>query len=185
LNYLSPQRTKPRRRTTIGPRYRPAGRAGKAFVDIKRDEIYAVKVHNGTKHEASITLRIDGIDVFHFSEVRDPKTKAPKYKHFIVQPGETVIPGWHKTNSRADSFLVTEYGKSAAAEEPNLSRGKIGVVTVNFALAWEGDKMPDEEKGTRDGGNATGFGPPLQVGQKEVERRTGVVRNVISVRYTR
>lgn len=98
----------------------PAGREGEAFVDIKRDEVYAVKVHNGTKREAAITLRIDGIDVFHFSKVRRAAQPGapPKYKHYIVQPGQTIIPGWHKTNDRADSFLVTEYGKSAAAEEP-------------------------------------------------------------------
>ena len=54
--------------------------------------------------------------VFTFSEVRNPKTGAPRYSHFIVAPGkDALIRGWHKRNEAPNnflSFLVTAYGES-------------------------------------------------------------------------
>jgi hypothetical protein len=158
---------------------------GLPFVDVKRDEVYAVRVFNGTKNEAAVTLSIDGLDVFSFSEVRTPEGR-PKYGHFILAPeSETIITGWHKTNDRADSFLVTEFGKGAISKLSNPNRGKVGVVTATFALSWEGDNVPEAEKGTRNAsGNETGFGPPTKTDIQEVKRKIGVVREVLSVRYT-
>jgi len=95
-----------------------------------------------------------------------------------------VITGWHKTNDVSDSFLVTGYGKGAAGLI-HADGSKIGVITVQFAIAWSGDDVPDVEKGARDGGNETGFGPPTRTGTNEATRHVGVVRDEISVRYTR
>src|SRR4029077_21190276 len=57
---------------------------GLAFVPIKRDEVYAIKLINDTPHDAAVTLSIDGLNVFAFSEVKDPKTGRPRYTHFMV-----------------------------------------------------------------------------------------------------
>jgi hypothetical protein len=161
-------------------------------VDIKQGEVYAVRVYNDTRHDAGVTLTIDGIDVFTFSEVREPARKKypagrPKYTHFIIRKSEAkIITGWHRTNKAADSFLVTEYGKGAVSLVPAAGRSKVGVLTVTFALAWKGKNVPEEEKGSRNaGGNETGFGPPVKVKQREVSRHIGVIREVVSVRYTR
>ena len=167
------------------PARAPHSENGKAFLDIARDEVYALRIYNDTPHDAAVAISIDGLSVFSFSEIRDVKSGQPKYTRYIVPPGGGIIPGWHKTNEHADSFLVTEYGKAAAAGQPTITRGKTGVVTVKFAIAWSGDDIPDAERGGRDGGNATGFGPPVKVNQTEVERHIGVERDVISVRYTR
>lgn len=156
-----------------------------AFVEIQREEIYEVVLHNKSHLEAAITPNIDGLDVFTFSELRNEKTGHPKYSHFVIPAnGSTVIKGWHKNNKEALSFLVTEYGKGAASEA-KVARGKIGVLTVTFAFAWSGKEPPDEEKGARDGGNETGFGPPQKVNLNEVHRQIGVVRDIVSIRYTR
>ena len=161
-------------------------RDGECFVDIRRDEVFAIRLHNQALVEAAASIAIDGLDVFTFSEFRDPVTKRPRFQHFLVRPeGARTIVGWHRTNEQADSFVVTEYAKSAAGQDPRVSRGSQGMLTVTFAFAWEGDNVPDEEKGSRDGGNGTGFGPPVKSRQKTVKRSVGVVRDVISVRYTR
>jgi hypothetical protein len=162
---------------------------GQPFVDIKQDEVYAIRIHNDFKHgddvyEAAVVVAIDGIDVFNFSQVRDPKSNKPKYTHFVCPQGQSIICGWHKTNEQSDAFLVTEFGKGAASKA-KIARGKIGVITVKFALAWTGAAVPEAEKGARDAGNETGFGPPILTHLKEVERHVGVVRDVISVRYSR
>jgi hypothetical protein len=161
-------------------------------VDIRRGEVYAVRLFNDTRHDAAVTLTIDGIDEFTFSRERKPAGSKfpagrPKYTHFIIPAGRaSVITGWHRTNRKADSFLVTGYGKGAVSLVPGASRGKVGVLTVTFALAWQGKDVPEEEKGSRSaGGNETGFGPPTKVRQREVKRHIGVVREVVSVRYTR
>ncbi len=110
---------------------------GEPFVDIDRNEVYAIRIHNdlrenGNAREAATYVTIDGLDVFTFSEIRDPKTNIPKYSYYVMPPGKSLVTGWHKTNDRVDSFLVTEFGKGAASSQPTLAHGKIGVITVQF-----------------------------------------------------
>jgi hypothetical protein len=158
---------------------------GLAFVPIQRDELYEVHAFNNASHEAAVTLTVDGIDVFAFSDVKNPKTGRPQYTHYVVAPGKDLpIVGWHRTNKLADSFKVTAFAESAAAK---LLRGssRVGTITVTFHAAWSGDTPPDDERGSRDAGNATGFGPPRETNLKEVQRRIGVLREAISIRYTK
>jgi len=163
---------------------------GQAFVDIKRDEIYELKLHNDGPFEVAVTVSVDGIDVFTYSDDRDEKTGRPKYSYYIIPPkGSVEVKGWHKTNDpqRADnvlSFLVTEYGKGAASARG--ATGKIGVITVAYAACWEKEEQkPEDEKGARDSRNETGFGPPVKQDLVGLKRHIGAVREVISVRYTR
>jgi hypothetical protein len=156
-------------------------RDGQAFVDIKRHEIYEVRVTNHTPGEVGVTLTIDGLDAFAFSEVRDPKTGRPKYSHYVVAPRQTAtIVGWHLRDKPPDnyaSFLVTEYGQGASSKMAGqATAGKRGVITVTFAPAHEGKP--------RSIGDETGLGPPRSVEVKPVQRTIGAVRDVVSIRYT-
>jgi hypothetical protein len=165
---------------------RPATvRDGQAFVDILRDEIYEVRVYNKTASEAAVSLTIDGVDVFAFSDLKDAKTGKPRYTHFIVAPNSKfTIHGWHKTNDRALSFLVTEIGKGASSGLK--STGQVGVLTVTFSLAGAFPKdLPGDDAARGAPENETGFGPARDTQLKEVARTIGVVRDVITVRYTR
>jgi hypothetical protein len=152
---------------------------GQAFVAIKRNEIYEVRLYNRTGDEAAATVTIDGLDVFAFSEVRDPKTGRPLYSHLIVDPGESVIPGWHlrdRPPHNVASFLVTEYGKGALARGVAAAQGQRGVITVTFAPCTK-----DKPRG----GEETGLGPPLSVQVAPVERSVGPILETVSIRYTR
>jgi hypothetical protein len=174
----------------VGNQPRPASmKDGEAFVDIRRDEIYAVKVTNHSDREAAVTLTIDGLDVFSFSDDIDAETKRPKFSFYIVPPKSAIlINGWHKTSDpkRSDnvlSFLVTEYGKGAASAAK--STGEVGVMTLTFAFAGEHpEDLPAEETKSA-AGNETGFGPPRSEKFETVKRNIGVVRDVVTVRYTR
>jgi hypothetical protein len=161
-------------------------RRGLPFVPINTDEVYAIRIHNRQRDrlDAAITVAIDGIDVFNFSQIRNPASNQPRYTHYIVPAGSSMVTGWHRTNAESDSFLVTQYGKGAAGRV-KADRSKVGVITLQFAIAWSGNIVPDAEKGARDGGNETGFGPPTHTGVNEIQRHVGVVRDEISVRYTR
>ena len=163
----------------------PGQNVGEAFVNIQRDEIYEVRVHNRSANEAAVSLTIDGLDVFTFSDVKDEKTGKPLYSHFIVQPKSTfTILGWHKTNDKALSFLVTEYGKGASSQLK--STGPVGVLTAAFsACSLHPNDLPADDGARSLPQNETGKGPPRDTKLKEVTRTIGVVRDIISVRYTR
>jgi hypothetical protein len=157
------------------------------FVGIGRGEIYEIRLYNYSKLDAAVTLEIDGLSVFAFSEVRNEKG-GPKYSYYIIPPGQnSIIVGWHKRNEGPKNhlaFLVTAYGEGASRLAPQPT-GKIGIITATFAYAWTGKVKPAEEEGTRDGGNETGFGPPRTQELTEAQRHIGVVRDVVSIRYTR
>ena len=164
------------------PRAASADDDGFAFLKIKRGEVYAVRLINDSPHDAAVTLSVDGLGAFAFSE-------NANYTHFVVPSKKALtVPGWHRTNKVSDSFQVTEYARSAAAEKLPGSTA-LGTITATFAAAWpRGGTPPEDEapaaKGGRSG-DATGKGPPVATGFTEVVRDIGRVRDSISVRYTK
>jgi hypothetical protein len=160
----------------------PGEAGGLAFVDIRRGEIYGIDVINDSDEDAAVTLTIDGLNMFVFSE-------NPEYRFFIVRKkSRALIKGWHRTNKVSDAFQVTEYSKSAAAQLlPRPS--EIGMITASFAAAWpKAAEPPMDERALfalRGEADATGRGPEVEASYKEVERKVGVTRAAISVRYKR
>jgi hypothetical protein len=164
---------------------------GLGFVDIERGEVYEVRVYNRSPEEVAIRVFIDGLDMFDFSDDRDPADRSrPKFTYLIVpparngEPGVETIPGWHKSiqgkeNFRA--FLVTEYGKGAASKEGIPASGPVGVIQVQFSRCYPG-LVGGRQKSAA---NETGFGPPLEIGQTEVAREVEPPIDVVSIRYTR
>ncbi len=160
----------------------PTNDDGLAFVKIGRGEIYAVKLINDSPFDAAVVLTIDGLNVFAFSENKN-------FFCWIVPKGGTMtIPGWHRTNAKADSFLVTEYAKSAVAEALP-SSASVGTITASFSAAWpKGANPPEDEASSKKGsraGDATGRGPETPTSFVEIVREIGRLREAISVRYTK
>lgn len=172
-----------------GDDYRPRGATkdgdGFAFLRIRRSEIYAVRLINDSAFDAAVTLTIDGLSVFAFSE-------NTSYTHWIVPAKQSLtVKGWHRTNQVSDSFLVTAYAKSAVAEKLPSSTS-IGTITASFAAAWpQGGSPPPDEPATPAGGrsaqdpDATGKGPPVDTNFEEVTRELGRLRASVSVRYNK
>jgi hypothetical protein len=161
----------------------PKDQEGMAFVSIERGQQYAVRVTNKSEYDAAVTLMIDGLNMFAFSERKD-------YSYFILGAGQsTVIQGWHRTNEVSDAFEVTSYAKSAVAELL-ASPAKIGTITATFAAAWAVDQPPPPDElaarlADRGTGDATGRGPAVASKFTEVARKKGAMRASVSVRYTR
>lgn len=162
---------------------------GLAFVGIQRGESYAIRLVNRASHEVAVTLTIDGLNMFAFSNDRNPQTGATNYTQIIVDPNSSVlVKGWYRTDDESEEFLVTEYSKSAAVELNSAAR--IGTITASFAASWPkgSPPPPDEPKNPSDfarSADATGRGPKFQEKYTSVERNFGVVRDTISVRYTK
>jgi hypothetical protein len=159
---------------------------GLAFVPIRRDESYEVRLTNKSAFEAAATQSIDGLDQFAFSDVKDPKTGRPRYTVRIIPAGgSTVIRGWHRTNEVADSFLVTEFARSAAARRLQHS-AKVGTLVVTFAACWQNNaQRPSDEQSDDRAADATGQGPPVAQNLYEVRRSIGAVRDTVSIRYSK
>ena len=162
-------------------RARPAAViGGQAYMNIRTNERYAVRLINDAPFEVAVTLTIDGLSLFAFSE-------NPEYRYAIVparSSGE--ITGWHRTNQEADQFVVTEYSKSAAASRSLAPSSELGVITACFAAAWPASNSPPPDEGMEGRSiRATGRGPITRTNFAEVERRTGRLRAAVSVRYTK
>lgn len=163
---------------------KPVVRGGQAYVELKRGEQYAVRLTNQSDRPGAVTLTIDGLSMFAFSEHKD-------YSYVILPPKQSAeIKGWHRTNDESDAFEVTSYSKSAASkllpESP-----KLGCITVTFAGCWpKNTRPPEDERSSRLAVSrgeklGTGRGPLVRAGYEEVEMHIGAIRSAVSVRYTR
>ncbi len=157
---------------------------GLARIDLERDEVYEIRIHNNSPDEVAARVFIDGIDVYQFSDDRDPKDATrPKFTHFIIPAQSTSqIPGWHKRQVGADNFLaflVTAYGKGASTKGVK-AQGEVGVIQVQFSRSkpMPADGLP------RGADIETGFGPPRQGEQKAVVREIEPFIDAVSIRYT-
>ena len=151
----------------------------------KQDDVFAVRLVNKADHEVAATLTLDGLHALRFSEIKDRKTQRPALVPFLVPARQSVlIRGWPINLSKSDEFLVTSYAKSAA-KELNSDPGKIGVIGVQFAAAWKVGANPpaDEPKGKA--GENIGRGSAIDTPFQTEERKIGVPRAMVSIRYKR
>ncbi len=154
---------------------------GQAFVEVKRHEEYVLLLHNTSKHEAAVSVTIDGVDAFQFFE---PAAERPSM--FLIAPGDKrEIRGWSRNTSKVSAFQVGSFVDSAAhkALKKNAS---LGTITVCFHPSWEQGKTPPDFEGSRSSDpDATGIG--RDIGEKiQVVRRTiGPLLAGVSVRYTK
>lgn len=160
---------------------------GMPFVNIPSGKSYALRVYNKSKIETAITISIDGLSVFDFSELRDDHGK-PLYTYYILSAtnSPSTYRGWHRDDHTVDSFKVTDYSRSAAAKA-NIQPGdsSIGTITIRFHSSWGANDQPPPDEMTTKGGNATGFGASVQQKTQKVQRNIGRLRSSISVRYTK
>jgi hypothetical protein len=158
---------------------KPSADEGLAYVDIRKDEVFAVRLINDSDYDAAVELTLDGLSMFAFSEKRG-------YRYVVVaRHSSALIKGWHRTNAVSDEFIITDYSKSAAAQLV-ANPDNIGTITATFAAAWDPKAKPPADEGSkfRDPFNpAVGRGQPVPTPYTEVAREHGRIRDVISVRY--
>jgi hypothetical protein len=167
----------------------PTQEHGMAYVPLKRDDVYAIRLINDSKDDAAVTLTIDGLNLFVFSDLRDAKTGRPAYTTLVVPAKSSQeIRGWPKDAQQSNEFLVTSYDKSAAAELK--SDAPVGVITACFAACWPKNGTPpadepDAPPRAARSGDATGKGASFDAKYVPVERQFGVIRAAVSVRYSK
>ena len=152
---------------------------GRAFVPLKKDDEYAVRLINDSPHDAAVVLSIDGLSLFAFQEDKEV------YSHFLVPAKSSgVIKGWYRTRDKADAFTVTDYANAAASKALKYP-SSVGTITATFAVAWRESEQPPEGENSRAADIATGRGPNVDTDYRVEPRRFGRTRASISVRYAR
>ena len=155
---------------------------GHAFVDIHKDQVYEVALHNKSDTPVLAGVFIDGLDVFNFSKDRN-RSGRPRYGHFLVKPNSTTkISGWYQTGSGADdslSFSTTEYGQGTGSTLRLAGRGPVGVIHVQFS---RGNEI---KPGAMPRGYEFTDTPPGKAGQKPIRYQLEPLHDYVSVRYHR
>jgi hypothetical protein len=173
----------------VGGAARPARNVkGNALVSLKRGEAYVVRVRNSGPHEAAVSLTIDGLDAFSFSQVKN-KTGRPFYTHYLVGPGKHLdVKGWHRTDEELAPFQVADFKDSALARGPaGAAAGllwaspALGTLTACFHAAWDAGKPPPA--GVLEAACGTACVPPVSGKGKLVKRTIGTAREVVTVHY--
>jgi hypothetical protein len=167
----------------------PEVKDGLAFVPIGRTEVFAVRIINDADYDVAVDLRIDGLSMFHASELRDKKTDLPLYRYVIIPKRKaTVIRGWFVNLKQSDEFLVTEYARSEAGKIGQSAN--LGTITATFQAAWDPDKGPPADEPKNPGafaqsGDATGRGDRITANFEVLNHQIGVFRGAVSVRYSK
>ncbi|MBL8819707.1 MAG: hypothetical protein JNL58_27020 [Planctomyces sp.] len=165
---------------------------GLAYTTIEVNEYYEIELVNNDSSDAVATVTVDGLDVANtFCVDKDLNGKLIRWPGYYVPSGKTVtIRGWLHTvdqtiGDNIFSFRVNKLGQGAATALK--TRGKVGVITVQFREACEpGQKLrKGRVKGaTEKGETAKGEGlqekleaKPIQIGNQ--------VLSTVSIRYNR
>ncbi len=160
---------------------------GLAFVEIRRNQTYSVMVHNGSDREVAVSLAIDGLSMFTFSELKDKKTGGPRYAHLMFPANSSFeIKGWHVNDTVSDSFKVVEYSKSAVASLQR-EKSRIGTITVTFSECSQPDDQfaSDLRSDVSEDFDATGRGERIEQKFEPVDRKVGAIIDTVSIRYTK
>src|SRR5262249_42767349 len=121
---------------------------GYAYVPLRRGQSYAVRLTNDSDADVAVTLAVDGMGLFSFTEEKDEKTGQPKrYRMMVPRKGKLLVRGWFINHKETDHFRVSEYGRGLKAVRGG-SLTDSGTIRVPFAACWGTGKPapPDEPK---------------------------------------
>ncbi len=162
-----------------------AATSGRLHTTFEKSESYTVLLRNDSEHDACVSLWIDGLSMFHFSEEgRAINLLIPKGRSMPVE-----IPGWFITRKLSRQFQVMSLENTPAGKvlaQPT----QVGTVTAVFARAYaQGETIPKDEYAlnariNQSGELATGVGRDIAAQYQAVDRYVGAVRCSVTVRYT-
>jgi hypothetical protein len=158
-----------------------ANKLGNAFVDIRPGQFYEIRMHNYDKFDAVARILIDGQDA-----INRFNADGTQYPGFLIRRGAAgTLKGWfHSTDPKLRdkavfAFAVKEYGHGSA--QPAKALGEVGVITVQFAVAWKKD---EKQPLFRSIGRETDKGPGVAQELQLEPRNVGDFNHTIAVRYS-
>jgi hypothetical protein len=158
----------------------PEMKDGLAYVPLKKDAVFAVKLINNTDAGAAVSLSVDGVNSFTFSD-RDPNGLPPCTLVKVDAKSSVTVQGWYHSLFSFDRFAPGKYPETI----PLPSGGKIGTITAVISAAWpKGTKRPADEPNYQVWADRTTRACRFSF-LALAEHDFGVIREVVSVRYDR
>lgn len=161
---------------------------GRAFVDIRQGQAYAVRLINDTDQEAAVALSIDGLNSFRFLKVDGKPVEGPS--HILLRAKSSVVVyGWQTEPKEVSRFVVTERDKGAWVGHGSV--GDVGRIVAQFHACWSGDDGPPKDeppalaKARSAQGLSTGMGDKIKSPIKTVNKTIGQLRESVPVLYSR
>ncbi|MBV09623.1 hypothetical protein [Rubinisphaera sp.] len=148
------------------------------FLQLDPSEIYGVRLINNSPHEAAVDLRIDGINCFQFSDIKNT--------YWIIKPHSQLdVLGWHRNESTTTEFKVVDtFADTATAKLHLQPSADFGLIQARFSACWENDNQrPADEPKTETRGS--GFGDDIKFNTNKETRYIGLVRDELTIRYER
>ncbi|QDS90163.1 hypothetical protein EC9_43690 [Rosistilla ulvae] len=148
---------------------------GIATVDLKADQIYAVRLFNDSARPVGCRLTIDGINTFALSLDANYRGKETIME---LQPhAKFLIKGWHHTGNLSHEFRISDYGDTPASKFGVFDG--VGMLTATFFEAT----APQGYAATRE--FATGIGDEVAMRYRDGQSKFGKPIAAVSVRYVR
>jgi hypothetical protein len=80
---------------------------GRAFVNLNKGDVFAVKITNNSPYDAAVSIHLDGVNMFALSKARTKDGKP--FQYMILSPGKSYeVKGWHVDLTQMDEFKVTD-----------------------------------------------------------------------------
>lgn len=154
-------------------------------IQLHKDDVYVVRIHNRSEDEIAAALSIDGLSSFHFCEpsAKDASGRRLFNHYMIASSTDSDINGWFLRLHGLDNyraFHVTRYADSAVGQLGLLPSDEVGVIHVQISKAAATVRALDQSKSI-----ATGLGQKLTVQQQQSDRKIDPPHEFITIRYDR
>ena len=120
---------------------------GRPNFNLKKKDIYQIKIINEGTYEVAVEISIDGVDVFAFCNgVRAWKGPGPPPKPyiFVFPKGEVTLKGWPIDAKNSQEFLVGEYIQGSTRTK-DVGEANLGMISMIFRPSWiKGEPKPHE-----------------------------------------
>src|SRR5439155_24915011 len=84
---------------------------GFAFVELAKNDVYGLRLHNDSPHEAAVKVTVDGLSMFRFANQKAKNGEA--YQYVIIPPRSSVdVKGWFIDLQHTDEFRIVPLGTS-------------------------------------------------------------------------
>lgn len=148
---------------------------GVANIDLKVDQVYAVRLFNDSARPVGCRLTIDGLNTFALS--LDANYRGQETIMELQPHGSFLIRGWHHSGNTSHEFQIANYGDTPAAKF-GVFEG-VGMLTATFYEAT----VPGGYYATRE--FATGIGDQTDMRYRDGRSTFGKPVGAVSVRYVR
>lgn len=109
---------------------------------LSQEHAQHLAMYSLAQFDVAAELRLDGLNMYYFSQVRDAKANGTAYRLIVPENRHVDIRGWFVTRNDSDEFVVVPREKSVIAQANAGNPAGVGTITANFHRAWDHRRNP-------------------------------------------